>query len=397
MSQMTLDPTSETEPSSDRGGPGGAPPTWQPPDWQQPPPPPRDRRAHRFVAALAVIIAAALLGAGAGTALSHRTSTPARMASSQTPADATAITASVNPAVVDINTTLGYQNARAAGTGIVLTSTGEVLTNNHVVEGATKISVTDVGNGRTYNATVVGYDATDDIAVLQLANASGLATARIGNSSTLSIGDPVVAIGNAGGTGGTPSASTGSITGLNQSITASDQGNGTSEQLSGLIQTDAQLAPGDSGGPLVNGSGQVVGVDTAGSSGFAFRGAAGAGYAVPINTAISLANQIVAGHSSSTVHIGPTAFLGVEIATTAPTSSGGAVLAGVVSGSPAQSAGLAQGDVITSVAGQAVETPNDLSSILQRHHPGDKVSVAWTDLSGGRHTATVQLANGPTG
>jgi len=127
--------------------------------------------------------------------------------------------------------------------------------------------VTDVGNNKTYTASVVGYDRTKDVAVLQLHNASGLTTATLGNSSNASVGEDVVGIGNAGGTGGTPSAVGGTVTALNQSITASDDGDGTSEQLSGLIETNADIQPGDSGGSLVNTSGDVIGMDTAASAG----------------------------------------------------------------------------------------------------------------------------------
>ena len=143
----------------------------------------------------------------------------------------------------------GYQQATAAGTGIVLTSTGEVLTNNHVIEGATSIKVTDIGNGKSYTATVVGYDATQDVAVLHLQGASGLTTASLGDSATVQAGDRVVALGNAEGKGGTPSVATGMVTALNQSIIASDGLSGVNEQLSGLIESNARIKPGDSGGP----------------------------------------------------------------------------------------------------------------------------------------------------
>ena len=233
------------------------------------------------------------------------------------PSDVNAIADKVDPGLVDINTTLGYQQEQAAGTGIVLSSNGVILTNNHVIDGATSISVTDVGNQKTYTASVVGYDRTKDIAVLQLHNASGLQTATLGNSSNASVGEQIVGVGNAGGTGGTPSAAGGTVTALNQSITASDEGDGTSEQLSGLIQTNANIQPGDSGGALVDTSGQVLGVDTAASAGFSFQSndqsQGTQGFAIPINTALSIARAIEAGAGSSTVHIGETAFLGVEI------------------------------------------------------------------------------------
>ena len=243
------------------------------------------------------------------------------------PSDVNAIADKVDPGLVDINTTLGYQQEQAAGTGIVLSSNGVILTNNHVIDGATSISVTDVGNQKTYTASVVGYDRTKDIAVLQLHNASGLQTATLGNSSNASVGEQVVGIGNAGGTGGTPSAAGGTVTALNQSITASDEGDGTSEQLSGLIETNADIQPGDSGGALVDTSGQVLGVDTAASAGFSFQSndqsQGNQGFAIPINTALSIARAIEAGAGSSTVHIGETAFLGVEISPSGTSSSSG--------------------------------------------------------------------------
>ena len=242
------------------------------------------------------------------------------------PSDVNAIASKIDPGLVDINTTLGYQQEQAAGTGIVLSSNGVILTNNHVIDGATSISVTDIGNNKTYTASVVGYDRTKDIAVLQLQNASGLQTATLGNSSNVSVGQDVVGVGNAGGTGGTPSAAGGTVTALNQSITASDDGDGTSEQLSGLIETNADIQPGDSGGALVDTSGNVLGIDTAASAGFSFQSndqsCGNQGFAIPINTALSLARAIEAGSGSSTIHIGETAFLGVEI-NASDSSSGG--------------------------------------------------------------------------
>ncbi len=338
------------------------------------------------------------------------------------PNDANAIASKIDPGLVDINTTLGYQQEQAAGTGIVLSSNGVILTNNHVIDGATSISVTDIGNQKTYTASVVGYDRTKDIAVLQLHNASGLQTATLGNSSNASVGEDVVGVGNAGGTGGTPSAAGGTVTALNQSITASDEGDGTSEQLSGLIETNADIQPGDSGGALVDTSGDVLGIDTAASAGFSFQSndqsSGNQGYAIPIDTALSLARAIEAGSGSSTVHIGETAFLGVGInpqntssgnngtgggfggvfggnsGNTGSTASGASV-ANVVTNGPAQEAGLAEGDVITSLGGKTIGSADDLTSAMSMYHPGDKVTIGWTDGSGRTHTATVQLSSGP--
>jgi S1-C subfamily serine protease len=325
----------------------------------------------------------------------------------------------VDPGLVDIDTTLGYQQEEAAGTGIVLTSSGEVLTNNHVIDGATTISVTDVGNGKTYSASVVGYNRTKDIAVLQLHSASGLQTATIGNSSNVSVGEDIVGIGNAGGTGGTPSAAGGTVTALNQSITASDEGDNSSEQLTSLIETNADIQPGDSGGSLVDTSGQVLGIDTAASDGFSFQSSGQSsgnqGYAIPINEAITVAKEIEAGTASSTVHIGATAFLGVEVAQSTcgdsgfgglgggssigggsgNSSSSGALVCSVITSSPAQEGGLSDGDTITSLNGQSVASPSALTNLLEPFHPGNKVSIGWTDASGQSHTASVQLSSGP--
>lgn len=346
------------------------------------------------VAAVGVAVGRTSLGnqAGSGSSRGDAPSTPSNSGSSSG-SDVSTLAAKVDPGVVDVTTRLGYQNGEAAGTGMVLTPSGEVLTNNHVVAGATSISVTDVGNGRTYSATVVGTDRADDIAVLQLQGASGLRTVAIGDSSTLAVGQAVTAIGNAGGVGGTPSVSTGSVTGLDQTITASDQSNGNSEQLTGLIQTDAPLEPGDSGGPLVNSSGQVVGIDSAASSGFQFQSGSSQGFAIPINQAITVARQIEAGQGSSTVHIGPAAFLGVEVQ--GESFATGAAVVGVEPGSPAAQAGLAAGDTIVSLGNQTVDSPNTLTALMQRHHPGDRVTLGWVDQSGQHHSATIQLASGP--
>jgi len=338
------------------------------------------------------------------------------------PSDVSSIAAGVDPGLVDVNSTFGYQSAKGAGTGIVLTSDGEILTNNHVIDGATAVSVTDIGNGKTYTATVVGYSAAQDIAVLQLQNASGLTTAKIGDSAQAGVGEAVVAIGNAGGVGGTPSSAGGSITALDQSISAADQLDGSTEQLSGLIQVNADVQEGDSGGSLVNASGQVIGIDTATSSQFSLQATGGQGYAIPINQAVSVADQIKAGQGSSTVHVGATAFLGVLITpsisqgntgsgfggsgsgSSGGSSSGngglggsvaGADVSGVLSSGAAQSAGLTDGDVITSLNGQTVGSSADLTTIVAGLKPGDNVGIIWVDPTGQQHSGTVVLGSGP--
>ena len=234
-------------------GPGGYGAPWGPV------PARRRKRLPMVIGALglAAVVATGSVAWGIDQHLDRNTATMAQVM------NPSAVAAKVSPGLVDVNTVLGYEGARAAGTGIVLTSDGEILTNHHVIEGATEISVTNVGNGKTYSAEVVGYDATHDIAVLALKDASGLETAKIGDSSKVALGDRVVGIGNAGGAGGTPSYAPGKVTALDQAITATDESGADPEKLTGLIQTDANIQAGDSGGPLANASGEVVGVDTA--------------------------------------------------------------------------------------------------------------------------------------
>jgi S1-C subfamily serine protease len=317
-----------------------------------------------------------------------------------------AIAASVDPGLVDIVTTLGYQQTAAAGTGLVLTPSGEVLTNNHVIEGATSIRVTDVGNGRTYTATVLGYDRSHDIAVLQLRGASGLHTVRTGDSAAVRVGEKVVAIGNAGGRGGTPSVVSGRINRLGASVNASDSSAGTVERLKGLIGHNAPIQPGDSGGALVDRSGRVVGMNTAaGQKGpFQFQGQRPTqAFAIPINTALALARQIDARTASATVHIGATGFVGIGVVSASQAAAhgvplgSGALVSGVFDNTPASRAGLAAGDVIVRVDGQSVHSPLGLQSVLGRHHPGDRVDIAWTSGNGASHSAIVTLISGPAG
>ena len=243
-------------------GPYGGPQQYYPFGPQQSP---RKRGRRRLFGTVGLGLAAALVAGSVAWGIGqHNGGSTSQL--SQQQFDAASVAAKVSPGLVDVNTVLGYQGARAAGTGIVLTSDGEVLTNHHVIAGATSITVTDIGNGKTYNASVVGYDGSHDIAVLKLKDASGLQTANTGNSDKVKLGDQVVGIGNAGGVGGTPSFAAGQVTGLNQAITATDEGGQDPENLTGLIQTDANIQAGDSGGPLANASGEVIGVDTAGSS-----------------------------------------------------------------------------------------------------------------------------------
>lgn len=304
----------------------------------------------------------------------------------------------IDPRLVDVVSTLRYQDASAAGTGIVLTSRGEVLTNNHVIKGATSVRVTDVGSGRTYRAKVVGYDEKDDVAVLRLYGASGLRAIRIRRSPGLRLGEKVIALGNAGGAGGTPAVAAGRITGLHESIIATDQAAGTAEHLSGLIRTNAGIRAGDSGGPLVSAAGQVVGIDTAASSQFVFKEGSTEGFAIPIGRALAIARLIEAGRSSATIHIGPTGFLGVHLTMgRVPGNPGqtGARIFSAIAGFPAARAGLSAGDVIVSVSGHPVSSPSGIAAVIELYHPGDPITLRWVDRSGQVHGALVVLVPGP--
>jgi len=304
-----------------------------------------------------------------------------------------ASTTGLNVGVVDVNTSLAYQNSAAAGTGMILTADGEVLTNNHVIDGATSVTVTVVTTGKSYKADVVGTDPTADVALLKIRNASGLQVAKIGDSSTLKVGDQITAVGNAGGVGGAPSVNSGTVTALDQSITASDGTGGESEELTGLIQMNARLQPGDSGGPLYNAAGEVVGMNTAGAARRRVSAGGNENFAIPINTAVDIAKQIEKGTPTDTITIGTPGFLGIELD---PNGTGqGVTIGAIVRGTPAEKLGLQEGDVITAVDGKTVDSPKTLSSVLGGHHGGDSVSITWTDGNGQAHTSSVTLVAGP--
>ena len=356
--------------------------------------------------------------------------------------NAQSVAAKVEPGVVDITSRLHYTGQVFEGTGIVLSSGGLVLTNNHVVDGATRLTVTVVSTGRQYTGQIVGTDASQDVALIRLVGASGLKTVQVGNSDRVMIGTQVVALGNAGGAGGAPTVTSGSITAIRRTITASDAGSNTSETLHNMLQTNAPIAEGDSGGPLANAAGQVIGMDTAANTQTLGGPGTSQGFAIPVNQALAIAHQMAAGQGSATIRIGWPAFMGVAVASSAGTRAGavttprqqwrqlnqeatqaggginsngnclisdsgnpvpgriapassGTLIAGVVCNAPAHRAGLGGGDVIQSVDGQAVTAPVSLSRVLTRYHPGQQVSVTWMDTSGQRHTTPVTLIAGP--
>ena len=391
---------------------------------------------HMITAVLGAALAAGLLLAfydpasgGPGVSLPGSGAVPAPAVTSPPLASGERdIVTKVKPGLVLINTALQYNSEAAAGTGMVINADGLVLTNNHVIDGSTTITATVISTGKTYPARVVGYDRTGDVALIQLQNASGLTTVPIGNSSSVKTGEAVVALGNAEGRGAIATAA-GQVTGLGQTINASDAGSSAgAETLHGMIQTSADVVPGDSGGPLASSAG-VIGMDTAGND-VSYQQQASAGFAIPIDTALSIARQIAGGHASSTIVIGYPPFVGIFLgsgsssnpqtqaqqqggggsgsapncytsnadlvvpSTIAPVSSG-ALIDGAICGSPAASAGMTGGAVITAVNGHAVTSPDDLTSMLARFHPGDTISVTWVSPSGQRTTSSLHLTAGP--
>jgi S1-C subfamily serine protease len=390
---------------------------------------------HTITAVLGAALAAGLLLAfynpasgGSGVALPGSGAVPAPAASPPLASGERDIVTKVKPGLVLINTALQYRSEAAAGTGMVINADGLVLTNNHVIDGSTKITATVISTGKTYPAQVVGYDQSGDVALTQLQNASGLTTVPIGNSSSVKAGQAVVALGNAEGRG-TITATPGQVTALNQTITASDAGSSAgAETLHGMIQTNADIVPGDSGGPLASSAG-VIGMDTAGNN-VSYQQQDSAGFAIPIDTALSIARQIAGGHASSTIRIGYPPFIGIFIgsgssadpqaqaeqqaggasgsipscytsnadliapSTIAPVSSG-TLIEGTICGSPAASAGMTGGAVITEVNGHAAGSPGNLTSMLAQFHPGDTISVTWVSPSGQRTTSSLHLTAGP--
>ena len=440
-------------PSGDYGHTAPLPP--------MPPPPPRRRVG--LLSYLAVAVAAGALGAGTVVALYHpaasssvsaQPSAPVPLPSTAVPAPGNGGTGAVSGSmskveqgIVIINTTLQYSSEQAAGTGMVINAgSGLVLTNNHVIENATKITATVAATGQNFQAKVVGYDVTGDVALIRLQHPSGLHQVPLADSAKVKVGDVVTALGNAEGQSRIVPA-TGHITGVDRTITASDQG-GTvqSETLHGMLQTDAGIVSGDSGGPLINAAGSVIGMDTAGNDVRFPDQQTAAGFAIPINTALSVSREIAASHASSTITIGYPPFIGIYVgqgtssdpqqqaaaqqqqnngfggfggfggngsagngqgqscytndsnlptpSTIAPVSSGTLVV-GTICGSPAAVAGVAAGSVITGMNGQAIGAPETLHTQIAKYRPGQVVSLTWVTPSGQHKTASVTLTAGP--
>ncbi len=285
--------------------------------------------------------------------------------------------------LVRIVNTAKYSGSKGVGTGMVLTSSGRVVTNHHVVEGSTSLEAKVMSTGRTYAATVVGTDAKDDVAVLQLSGASGLDTVTA-DTDGASVGDKVTAVGDANGTPDHLSAASGKVTALNDSITTRSEATAAGERLTGLMKISSDVISGDSGGATYDEDGEVVGMTTAASVG----GAEIDGYAVPIDKVLSIVDDLENGVTSSRYDYDRPAFLGVGLSET------GATVAGVYEGTPAAAAGIAAGDRITAIGSTRVSTSAQVQAAVGRLDPGDQVSVSWIG-DGASETRSVTLASGP--
>jgi putative serine protease PepD len=301
--------------------------------------------------------------------------------------------AKIEPSVVIINDTVttsgngrggfggfGGFEADGAGTGIIISSDGYVVTNAHVVNGASNIKVTLPANGGTHDATIVGMDTTKDLAVIKISGVSGLTAATFANSDTVQVGDSVIAVGNALGYGGSPTVTEGIISAKGRSLQDSE------DNLTGLLQTDAAINPGNSGGPLVDTNGDVVGINVAVATGTSSEPAQNIGFTIPSNTVVQAIPDLKAGKSSSGGSSQSTAYLGVEIAD----AQNGAGIVAVQSGSPAAQAGLQANDIITKFNSTTITDSSDLQQAVRAQKPGDTVTLT-VDRNGNTMTVKVTL------
>lgn len=391
-------------------------------------------RSRTTLIPLLVAVLGIVLGTG-GLALLRKftpvqpTTLAAATANSAKALSRQAISARIEPSVVDVTATLTYDDETASGTGFVVDGKAAyILTNNHVIRDATEVSVTVPETGQSYRARIVGADVPADIAVLEIKPVPGLTAAPIGDSAALRTGDRVISFGNQAGAGGSPAVATGVISGTGRTIQAADGASGFSETLHGMLATTAKIEPGDSGGPLAGSAGTVIGMDTAaGTEG------ASTGYAIPINVAIAAERQIIEGRPGPGISLGVDGFLGVVVGssrssspslqraqghgrgTGAADSAGGcastkadvlapaaiaparagALVIGVLCGTGAASAGIVSGDVITEAAGRRIGSSNELTAIVNGSRPGSVVSVTWINRAGTLRTSQVRLSAAP--
>lgn len=391
-----------------------------PPSW--PPAAQRPQRGSGLRRTALAVFAIACVGAGGGTAwaLTTASTTPSTGAPSSgstgtggatnTPNSggsapstgplSAATVAKLDSAIVDINADTAAGGGQVSGTGMIITSNGEVLTNNHVIDDTVNIRAQIDGAGTVYQVKVIGYDAIDDVALVQLVGASNLPTVPIGNSSNLSVGNTITVLGNALGKGGTPAQVSGTVAQIGATITASDD-SGNTETLTSMIQVTAAIEPGDSGGPEVNSAGQVIGMTTAGQTSGnpnQQQTVSTTGFAIPINRAMQIVAEIQSG-SGPNIHIGLAALLGVGVQASQPVqpdcsasqAATGAWIGAITANSPAAGAGVAVCGRITSIGGRTVSNTGDLHNAMVNFAVGQSVTLTWLDASGVSHSARITL------
>jgi putative serine protease PepD len=358
----------------------------------------RRHRAPLWVFGVVVLVAAAVAGALIANAV-NSPSTAATPAAATAPAcNVTAVADQELPSVVTIFAGTGA--SAGVGSGEVIRSDGYVLTNNHVILPAVAAGGLQVvfDDGSSASATITGRDPLTDLAVIRVTGKSDLRTISVGDSSDLRIGEPVVALGAPLGLSST--VTSGVVSALGRTVHVPGEAL-QSALLIDAIQTDAAINPGNSGGALVNCSGDLVGVPTAGAtvpspSGESSGGSIGLGFAIPVNLATKVADEIIA--TGTVTH----AFIGIQaepLSASATRQSGGVQglrVAEVVAGGPAAAAGLRVGDIITSIDGNAAESTDQLMAVTLTRRAGDRVDIAYT-RDGRQGTATIVLAARPQG
>jgi len=376
---------------------------------------------------VAVVVVAALVGGAAGAGIAEAVGTgngtgaqvPTVKVGQESPGPALAggaqiptIVKSVLPEVVSIdakgpgstsNPLFGSGVSEDQGTGMIITTNGEIVTNNHVISGATTITVTLYGQTTALPTTLVGADPSEDVALLKInAPPSNLQAVTFGDSKQLEVGDAVIAIGNALGlSAGTPTVTSGIVSALGRTVQAGDASGGAGETLQNLIQTDAAINSGNSGGPLVDSAGQVVGMSTAvASSSTGNAPAQNIGFAITSSTVQGLLGTLRSGGTAGVSK----PYLGVEVIDETPQEqqayglvpTSGALVVSVVSGSPADAAGISTGDVIVTFDGRVVTSAQDLTNLVQASTVGHRAQIGLYRATR-KLTVTVTLALSPAG
>ncbi|MGP8058450.1 MAG: S1C family serine protease, partial [Acidimicrobiales bacterium] len=414
--------------------PMGAPWGWNPVPyaprmaWPVAPPPQRvvqtlTRRNWIWVVGATAVIAAVLGGViGVLSGLGSQQTIVEKFFPNQSvlgkPVDIQEVLSRVEPAVVSIDTTVFSASSGAgngevvegAGTGMIITPQGEVLTNNHVVAGATTLTVTLFGQTKARTAHVIGTDPSKDLALVQIDNAHNLPTVTLGNSAAAQVGDEVIAIGNALALQGGPTVTNGIVSAKDRSLSAEADFSNTTENLTGLLQTDAPINPGNSGGPLVNAQAQVIGMNTAvATSSQGNAPAQNVGFAIAVNAIKPELTGLLKGGTGGTNGGVParstnshTAYMGVVVENVTPavakaqglTPTSGALISGLTSGGPADQAGLKVNDVIVAVNGAAVTNVTQLVHDIQSHPVGATVTIGYY-RGPVRSTVLVKLGSEP--